>query len=313
MKRLVQRLVTVAFAVLLALTALTALGSIEAAASEIKFVVNNTAITTYDIQKRAAFLRLQRKGGAVEKQAADDMVEQALKAQELEKRKVVIPKSQLDAAFARFAASNKMSAKQLSEILDRAGVTASHFKEFMRVQMGWGQLVSARYRAESGGANAEQQAVQRMMEKGGAKPSATEYLLQQVIFVVPESEKGKIAQRRREADALRQRFNSCDTTRQFVKGLIDVTVKDLPRVLAPQLPTDWADLIKGTQPGSATKLRETNRGIEFIGVCSTREVSDDRVASLLMQDEGGDDNKKGDELSKKYVDELRAKARIVQR
>jgi len=192
-------------------------------------------------------------------------------------------------------------------------VTASHFKEFMRVQMGWGQLVSARYRAESGGANAEQQAVQRMMEKGGAKPSATEYLLQQVIFVVPESEKGKIAQRRREADALRQRFNSCDTTRQFVKGLIDVTVKDLPRVLAPQLPTDWADLIKGTQPGSATKLRETNRGIEFIGVCSTREVSDDRVASLLMQDEGGDDNKKGDELSKKYVDELRAKARIVQR
>jgi len=84
-------------------------------------------------------------------------------------------------------------------------------------------------------------------------------------------------------------------------------------VLAPQLPTDWADLIKGTQPGSATKLRETNRGIEFIGVCSTREVSDDRVASLLMQDEGGDDNKKGDELSKKYVDELRAKARIVQR
>jgi peptidyl-prolyl cis-trans isomerase SurA len=313
MKRLVQRLVTVAFAVLLALTALTALGSIEAAASEIKFVVNNTAITTYDIQKRAAFLRLQRKGGAVEKQAADDMVEQALKAQELEKRKIVVSKAQIDAAFAKFAASNKMSAKQLSEILDRAGVTASHFKEFMRVQMGWGQLVSARYRAESGGANAEQQAVQRMMEKGGAKPSATEYLLQQVIFVVPESEKGKIAQRRREADALRQRFNSCDTTRQFVKGLIDVTVKDLPRVLAPQLPTDWADLIKGTQPGSATKLRETNRGIEFIGVCSTREVSDDRVASLLMQDEGGDDNKKGDELSKKYVDELRAKARIVQR
>jgi peptidyl-prolyl cis-trans isomerase SurA len=313
MKRLVQRLVTVAFAVLLALTALTALGSIEAAASEIKFVVNNTAITTYDIQKRAAFLRLQRKGGAVEKQAADDMVEQALKAQELEKRKIVVSKAQIDAAFAKFAASNKMSAKQLSEILDRAGVTASHFKEFMRVQMGWGQLVSARYRAESGGANAEQQAVQRMMEKGGAKPSATEYLLQQVIFVVPESEKGKIAQRRREADALRQRFNSCDTTRQFVKGLIDVTVKDLPRVLAPQLPTDWADLIKGTQPGSATKLRETNRGIEFIGVCSTREVSDDRVASLLMQDEGGDDNKKGDKLSKKYVDELRAKARIVQR
>ena len=108
------------------------------------------------------------------------MVEQALKAQELEKRKVVIPKSQLDAAFARFAASNKMSVKQLSDILDRAGVTAPHFKEYMRVQMGWGQLVSSRYRAETGGSSEE--AVQRMLQKGGAKPSATEYLLQQVIF-----------------------------------------------------------------------------------------------------------------------------------
>jgi peptidyl-prolyl cis-trans isomerase SurA len=313
MKRLVHRLFSTAFAALLTLAPLAAFGSIEAAASEIKFVVNNTAITTYDIQKRAAFLRLQHKGGALEKQAADAMVEQALKAQELEKRKIVISKSQIDAAFAKFAASNKMTTKQLSEILDRAGVTASHFKEFMRVQMGWGQLVGARYRAESGSASTEQEAVQRMLQKGGAKPSATEYLLQQVIFVVPAGEKGKLPQRRREAEAMRQRFSTCETTRQFAKGLIDVTVRDLPRVLAPQLPADWADLIKASQPGTATKLRETDRGVEFIGICSTREVSDDRVAQLLMQDESGDDNKKGDDISKKYVDELRAKARIVQR
>lgn len=313
MKRLVQRLVSAAFAALLTIAPLAVTGSGEAFASEIRFVVNNTAITTYDIQRRAAFLRLQRKSGASEKMAADDLVEQALKAQELEKRKVVVSKAQIDAAFAKFAASNKMSAQQLSEVLDRAGVTAKHFKEFMRVQMGWGQLVSARYRAENKGAGAEQEAVQRMLEKGGAKPSATEYLLQQVIFVVPAAEKGKLAQRRREAEALRQRFTSCETTRQFVKGLIDVTVRDLPRLLAPQLPADWADLIKSSQPGTATKVRETDKGVEFIGICSTREVSDDRVAQLLLQDEGGGDNKKGDELSKKYVDELRAKARIVQR
>jgi peptidyl-prolyl cis-trans isomerase SurA len=53
--------------------------------------------------------------------------------------------------------------------------------------------------------------------------------------------------------------------------------------------------------------------VEFIGICSTREVSDDRVAQLVFQNEGGDGDKKGDELSKKYVEELRAKARIVER
>ena len=92
-----------------------------------------------------------------------------------------------------------------------------------------------------------------------------------------------------------------------------MTVRDLPRTLALQLPPDWADLIKATQPGNATKLRETDKGVEFIGVCSAREVSDDRVAQLALQNQGGDDNKKGDDLSKKYVAELRAKARIVER
>ena len=152
-----------------------------------------------------------------------------------------------------------------------------------------------------------------MLQQGGPKPTATEYLLQQVIFVVPAGEKGKLPQRRKEAEALRQRFSSCDTTRQFAKGLIDVTVRDLPRTLALQLPPDWADMIKTTQPGNATKLRDTERGVEFIGVCSAREVSDDRVAQLAFENEGGADNKKGDDLSKKYIEELRAKARIVER
>jgi len=314
MTRLVQRLIAAGFATSLTLLAIAAVNTAPAEASEIKYVVNNTAITSYDIQKRLAFLKLQHKPGASAKMAGDEMVEQALKAQELDKRKISIPQAQVDASFAKFAAGNKMTTKQLSDILDRAGVTAAHFKEFMRVQMGWMQLVGSRYRAESKGGTSEQDAVQRMLQQGGPKPTATEYLLQQVIFVVPAADKGKLPQRRKEAEALRERFSSCDTTRQFAKGLIDVTVRDLPRTLALQLPPDWAELIKATQPGSATKLRETDKGVEFIGVCSAREVSDDRVAQLTFQNQGGgDDNKKGEDLSKKYVEELRAKARIIER
>jgi len=312
MTRLVQRLIAAGFAASLTIVAVAAMGTVAAGASEIKYVVNNTAITSYDIQKRLAFLKLQHKPGASAKMAGDEMVEQALKADELDKRKINIPKAQVDASFEKFAASNKMTPQQLSTVLDRAGVTAAHFKEFMRVQMGWMQLVGARYRAESRGGTSEQDAVQLMLQQGGPKPTATEYLLQQIIFVVPAGEKGKLAQRRKEAEALRERFSSCDTTRQFAKGLIDVTVKDLPRTLALQLPPEWADMIKSSKPGTATKVRQTDRGVEFIGICSSREVSDDRVAQLVFQNEGGD-NSKGDELSKKYIGELRAKARIVER
>jgi peptidyl-prolyl cis-trans isomerase SurA len=282
-----------------------------AEASEIRYVVNNVPITSYDIQRRAAFLKLQRQSGNVNQKAADDMVEQTLRAVELARLGVRIPDKALDDAYARFAQNNRLTPAQLDGILSQSGVTKSHFREFIRVQMGWNQALGARFR--STGAMTEQDAVRRMLQQGGAKPSATEYMLQQVIFVVPAAERGaKLASRKREAEAMRQRFSGCDSTREFAKGLIDVTVRDLGRVLAPELPPDWADSVKAAKAGSATGVRETERGVEFIGICSQREVSDDRVAQMVFQNEGSVEER-ADDLTKKYMAELREKARIVER
>ncbi len=282
-------------------------------ASEIKYVVNNVAITTGDIQHRAAFLRLQKRKG----DAADEMVEQTLRLAEARRLGIRISDQQVNEAYARFASNNKMQLAQLDGVMDKSGVTKQHFKDFIRAQMAWNQALSMRYRSEQGGGGmSEQDAVRKMLQKGGNKPSATEYLLQQIIFVVPAAERGALmAKRKREAEAMRARFNGCNTTREFAKGLIDVTVRDLGRVLAPQLPADWADQIKATKAGGATNVRETDRGIEFIGICSAREVSDDKTAQLMLQNEGigGKKDDAADELSKKYVSELKAKAVIVQR
>jgi peptidyl-prolyl cis-trans isomerase SurA len=297
------------FAAVLILAPATA-GYAPAAASEIKFVVNNLPVTSFDVQRRAAFLKLQRKTGNLQQMASDEMVEQALKTVEMKRLNIRIPDQRIDEAYARFAGNNKLKPAQLDQILAQSGITKEHFKQFIRTQMGWSQALQARYRAE--GRMTEQQAVQRMLKQGGAKPSATEYMLQQVIFVVPASERGLLAKRKREAEGMRARFSGCESTRQFVKGLIDVTVRDLGRVLAPELPPDWADQIKATKPGAATGLRETDRGVEFIGICSTKEVSDDHTMRIIFGNEGTDEEKAG-ELSKKYLAELREKARIVQR
>lgn len=286
-----------------------------AQASEIKYVVNGKAVTSYDIQRRVAFLKLQRKKGNLAATAADEMVNQELQAQELARLRIRITDDQVNASYKRFAEGNKMSVKQLDGILAQSGVTSSHFKQYIRAQMGWGQALAQRARGGAGGKPmTEQEMVRKMLERGGGKPSATEYLLQQIIFVVPPKERGaKLAKRRSEAEALRVRFNGCNATREFAKGLIDVTVRDLPRMLAPQLPGDWADAIKETKVGGATKVRETEKGVEFIGVCRAKEVSDDRVAQMLFQQEGTPKDAGGDELSKTYTQELRDRAKIVQR
>jgi peptidyl-prolyl cis-trans isomerase SurA len=307
MKRVRQFLLPAGFALVVLATALPAFMPVPAAASEIKYVVNNVPITSYDIQRRAAFIRLQHGKGS----AADQMIDQTLRLAEAKRLNIRITDQQVDEAYARFAKNNKMQLSQLDGILAQTGVTKEHFKDYIRAQMSWSQALGIH--ARSGGRLTEQEAVRRMLEKGGAKPSATEYMLQQVIFVVPASERDSLGKRKREAEAMRARFKSCDTTRQFAKGLLDVTVRDLGRVLAPELPPDWADSIKKANPGTATDVRETQRGLEFIGICSAREVSDDRVAQLVLKGENAGGDQSADEISKKYTEELRQKARIIER
>ncbi len=300
-------------AFIFALVAATASMTPEMAmASQIKYVVNGIPVTDYDIARRSAFMRLQRRRGNVREQATQEMIDQALRSVEIKRLRINISDAAVNQSYANFAKSNRLSTRQMDKILSQSGVTKKHFKAFIRAQMGWSQALGARARAEGGGFS-EQDVVQRMLQDGGKKPTAMEYMLQQVIFVVPNAErKSKLNHRKKEAQAMRNRFTSCDTARQFAKGLIDVTVRELGRVLEPELPPDWAKPIKATKSGAATKVRVTDRGVEFIGICSTREVNDDRVAQMVFQAEGSS-NEKAEELSNKYMADLKKKARITKR
>ncbi len=305
-------LVAIALGAGVALPASAVLPAISVAqASELKYVVNGVPVTSYDISKREALLRLQRKSGNIHQKAVDEMIDQALRTAELKRLRIEVSDSDVNAAFERFAKANKMSTSQMSDILGQAGVTAAHFKDFIRSQIGWSRALRAKYQQTA--RLSEQDAVQRMLEKGGEKPTATEYMLQQVIFVVPERDRNALmAKREREAKALRDRFQGCDSTREFAKGLIDVTVRDLGRVLEPELPPDWSKQIKATKPGQATGIRQTQRGVEFIGICSAREVSDDRVAQMVFNNEEKPD-KLAEDLSNQYMKELHEKAQISKR
>lgn len=284
-----------------------------AQASEVRYIVDNTPITSYEIQRRAAFLQLQRRGGG-QQAAAEELIEQALRRNEIRRLNINISDDDVAQAYQRFASSNNMSPAQMDQVMSQTGVTKQHFLEFIRSQMGWSQALGARARHDEGGRVSEQEAVQRMLQQGGEKPVATEYMLQQVIFVVPAAERGaRLGARKREAEAMRARFQGCESTREFAKGLMDVTVRDLGRVLEPQLPPEWADPIKSISAGNATGVRETERGVEFIGICSAREVSDDTVAQAVFEAENLGNSEDSDALSKKYTAELRERAQIVQR
>ena len=101
-------------------------------------------ITTYDIQRRAAFLKLQRRKGNLNALADDDMIDQALQHVRGAAARHPHHRRAVDARLQRFAKSNKMTVKQIDGIMNQAGVTKAHFKEFIRAQMALEPGCSAR-------------------------------------------------------------------------------------------------------------------------------------------------------------------------
>lgn len=283
-------------------------GSVQAA-STVVAVVNNTPITSGDVARRAAFLRLQRTKGNVNAIAREQLIDDVLKRAEILRAKMSVSSSDVDAAYARFAASNKLTGKQLEQILDRAGVGVEHFKQFIAVQMSWPRVVNARY----GGGQGGKTFMERVKENGGQKPVTTEYFLKQIIFVVPEKRRNAIlGKRKQEAEASRARFPGCDAAKSFAATMLDVSVRDLGRVLAPEMPDEWKPLVEKAN-GTTTGTRVTERGVEYLAICNKREVNDDYAGELVFRAEEASKSTSSasEENSKKYIAELRKKATII--
>ncbi|WP_099866465.1 SurA N-terminal domain-containing protein [Pararhizobium haloflavum] len=282
------------------------------AASEVAIVVNNQAITTGDVQRRAAFLRLQRTGGDLNAKAREQLVDEAIQMQEAQRIGAVVGDDQVDQSVQRFADDNNLSQAQLQEVLNRAGVGIDHFRRFVRAQMTWPRVVSARYSQQNSGGMSQEDLVSRMLERG-EKPTTTEYVLQQVIFVVPDDRRSAIlGQRQREAEQMRGRFTDCGSTRQFAAQLRDVSVRDLGRVMQPELPADWKEQIEATSQGGTTPVRATERGAEFIAICSAQQVSDDLAAEMVFRAEDQENQTMRDNADK-FLAELKEKAAVSYR
>ncbi|MBB4065548.1 SurA N-terminal domain-containing protein [Gellertiella hungarica] len=278
----------------------------HAASTSVAITVNGTAITNGDIAHRAAFLRLQKQRGNLTAMAKQQLVDEELKRREILRMQASVSTEDVDAAFARFAKSNKLTPAQLTKILDQAGVTAPHFKSYIAVQMSWPRVMSARFNpAKSNGADLAQRL------GGKEKPVTTEYFLQQVVFVIPESKRGKITGKRKaEAEASRKNFPGCDGSKAFAATMRDVSIINLGRVLLPAMPPEWKPLIEKAK-GNTTGTLVTPRGVEYLAICKQRQVNDDYAAEVVFRAEDLAKQKGKDPREEQFLEELRKKARIT--
>lgn len=288
---------------------------VSKAGTNIVALVNGEVVSSYDVQRRAAFLKLRRVPGNRTAKAKEELIEQTLKMQEAKRLRVTAGDAQVEEAFKGFAKGNRMTPSQLGQVLARAGVTKGHFKEFVRGQISWNNTVGASFRSSTQ-VKTTNDTMNELRKKGEQKPETNEYLLQQVIFVLPKSKrKAGMKQRKNEAEAFRKTFQSCETTSQLAVGQRDVTIRQLPRILEPQLPPEWSKQVIATPLGATTGILETDKGVEFLAICTKKTVSDDTAAATVIRvkEFSGFNNETGTKLAAELLAKLKKNSTIIYR
>ena len=285
---------------------------VPAHAEQIAATVNTIVITSSDVAKRVGLLRLRGVKGNLQQVAKQELVDEVLMRQEVIRTGTSVSTDDVDAAFARFAASNKMTSAQLTQILQRAGVGAEHFKAYIGVSMSWPRTVGARF---GGGGNrmSNDQFIAKLKENNGQKPTVTEYVIQQVIFVVPEKKKNTVGKRKSEAEASRKSFPGCKDAKIFAAGFKDVSVRQQVRVLETQFPDPMKKEMAALSEGGTTKVTLGQYGPEYYAVCQKRQVSDDLAAQVTYESQDVKAAEKEGESpnSKKYLEELRKQNEVT--
>jgi peptidyl-prolyl cis-trans isomerase SurA len=278
--------------------------------SSIAVLVNEVPITHYDISQREKLMAL---GGAKAstKLATDELIDETLEMYEAKKRGVKVSDSQVNGAFSSIAQRLKMSPAQFTQALASRGVDATTLKQRLRAQIIWQTLVQ--HRTESKAAITSQDIASAMLAKSSGdlkQATLNEYTLQQIVFVVPKGSSPSLyAQRKREAEAFRQRFQGCDKSLEQASQLHGVVVKNIGRRDDTQLNGAEGNDIKKTPAGKTAPPYQMDEGVELIAVCSVKQVQS--TAGVRAEVTNDLYLKQSKDLGKDYLDELR-KAAIIE-
>ena len=283
------------------------------AQTSIKMIVNDHAVTSYDIKQRARLISLtqRRSGAAATKMAKEELIDDRLKLDEAKRLSVSVSDREINGAYGNIAKSVKMSPKQLNAALNRSGVNPKTLKARLKAQLAWQKVVQRRFQGQIDIDESDVIAALRRSDKKD-QDTSLEYDLSQVIVVIPKkSSAGFKSKRKRESEKLRSSFSSCTDAGAVLGQYSEVVLRPIGRRLETELSQPMRDAVKDLEVGRLSKPQLSGRGYEMIAVCGKREIKSDIAARTAMENELR--AKEGEQQSRRYLRDLRRMATVVQR
>jgi len=277
-----------------------------AAAQQVVARVNGEPITAVDLAQRTRLIQASSQKAPARKDVLDELVEEYLKLQTLQRYRMEVPEAEVDNVLAGMASRMRANPTQFAEALGKSGISVNSLKRKVKADIGWQQIVRGKFQSSLRVGDKD---IAMTLESRGKKTNetATEYTLRPILLIVPKgSAETGLEGRRREAEGLRNRFQSCDDGIQLARGLRDVAVRDPITKTSADLAPKLREVLDATAVGRLTPPDVTSQGIEVFAVCEKREIKGDTGGERDVREElfGQRFTAQG----KKYLQELRRTA-----
>jgi len=280
-------------------------------AQEIVALVDGEPITALDIEHRMKFLQMSAQKSATKKEALDSLIDEILEVHEAKRFNITVPDSEVDSSFANVAVRMGADADKLKEMLTKGGSSVGTFKHRLRAQLAWNALVRGRYKSSLEIADTDVEAALDLHRSPDKDKNEVgyEYVLRPILLLVPRgSPDSAFEARKRDADTLRTRFETCADGIPFARALREVAVRDQVTKFSADLPEALRNILNGTDVGHLTPPEQTAEGVQMFALCSKRENKTDTPGKKEAREELFE--KKFGAQSKRYLAQLRRSAMI---
>ncbi|AYG96210.1 peptidylprolyl isomerase [Brevundimonas naejangsanensis] len=149
--------------------------------------VNDRIITGYDLRQRMLVLMAmtqvqptEENIGAIQQQALNDLIDQHLQAAELAKfEQLKISDQEVDQEIADMARQAGTTAANYLGFLQQGGISIPAFREQMRTEIGWRELVGGRFRDRARVSKSQVEQSMRQLTESATKP---QYLVGEIYI-----------------------------------------------------------------------------------------------------------------------------------
>jgi len=286
-------------------------GAAPLSAQTVAVMVNGEPITNYDIEQRTKLNFLTTHQQMSRQDVINELINDKVKVKEAKKFGVDPGPSDVDELFTNMAQRMRISGDQLAKTLEAQGIRPETLKARLKAEMVWGSLVRGRYKESL---QVGEKDVAAVAQEGGEpiQTEAFEYKMQPIVLLVPRGSAATATElRKKEAESLRERVQTCEQANAYFKTMQNAAIRGTVTKTSADLPVPLRELLDKTPIGHLTPPEVTKQGVEMVALCDRKATKIDSPKKREIRDKMY--QQKYEKKQKDYLDEVRRAAMIEYR